>query len=163
MPHFPSGNWQMELVYCSNIPNSSACYFYYILSTTTWFNANANYNCISVISGSEIRPATYKYTDVFPHISVPPRSAPALWYSQHILCFASIFSTATTSHLTLQMTLKLQSGALWKFSSNRSRGESKLVLNVQYYGHFKSFLEFSAQSSHHHYVYLPLTSGWSLL
>lgn len=29
VPHFPGGNWQMEEVYCSNTPNSSACYFFF--------------------------------------------------------------------------------------------------------------------------------------
>ncbi len=125
---FPGGNWQMEEVYCSNIPNSSACYFYCFLSTTTWFNANSNYSCISVISRSEIQPAAYKYPDVFPHISVPAHSAPTLWYSQHIICCCAIFSVITTSHLRA-FTHTLHSWNDRKavtLSCSRSRTEGKL-------------------------------------
>ena len=103
MPNFPGGNRHMELLYCSNIPNSSACYFYNILSATTWLNANANYNCFIVIFGPEIQPVAYKCTDVFPHISVPPHSAPTLWCSQHIICFCSIFSITITSDMNARL------------------------------------------------------------
>lgn len=43
MPQVPAGTWQMEEVYGSNPPNSSACYFYNLLSSGSWFNANATY------------------------------------------------------------------------------------------------------------------------
>lgn len=125
----PGGNWQMEEVCCSNIPNSSACYFYCFLSTTTWFNANANFSCISVISGSGIQPATYKYPDVFPRISVPAHSAPTLWYSPHIICCCAIFSVITTSHLRVftPTSHSWNDPKAVKLSSNRSRTDGKLV------------------------------------
>lgn len=43
VPRLPAGNQQMEEVYGSNTPNSSACYFYCLLSTRSWFNTNATY------------------------------------------------------------------------------------------------------------------------
>lgn len=114
----PAGNWQMEDVYSSNIPNSSACYFYYIPSTTTWFNANANNSCISVRSEAEIQPATNKHTNVFPQISVPPHSTPTLGYSQHIICFCAIFSIITTAHLRALQGFALLTKAVKLYSGN---------------------------------------------
>lgn len=43
VPQLPAGDQQMEEVYGSNTPNSSACYFYCLLSTRSWFNTNATY------------------------------------------------------------------------------------------------------------------------
>lgn len=82
MPHFPSGNWQKELVYSSNIPNSSTCYFYYILSAAAWFNANANNKSFIVNSGCGIQ--LDKYTDVFLQVS-------SLRLSALLFCFIITF------------------------------------------------------------------------
>lgn len=147
VPHFPTGNWQMEDVYCLNMPNSSACYFYYIPSTTTWFKANANYSCISVISGAEIQPATKKYTDVFPHILVPLCWTPTLWYCRHIICFCAIFSIITTAHpwalqgfTLLTKAIKLSSGNLAATGADLKGNESKLSRVIA-----SSFSKFSTQ------------------
>lgn len=76
VPQFPAGNQQMEEVYGSNTPNSSACYFYCLLSTRSWFNTNATYKLQhqdpDIWLRHPRRKKKIKNSDLFPHISVLP-------------------------------------------------------------------------------------------
>ncbi len=76
-----------------------------------------------------MQPVTNKHTDVIPHISAPPHSAPTLGYSQHIMCFCAIFRIITTAYLMTLQGFSLLTKAVKVNSGNLAAAEAELKGN----------------------------------
>ena len=106
VPHFPSGNQQMEEVYCLSTPKASACYlsflFFLLFFLRHFINQQLDLTPVLPLAASVQRlAATHKHTNVLPSILIPPHSANALRYFQHFLVSASLLHHMGKRHEAL--------------------------------------------------------------